>query len=44
MIQAGYWKPAVQMSRNLEKTVLALKSVFSPAQLEELIALLQQSD
>ena len=44
MIRAGYRKPPMKISRALHETAAALKSVFAPKQLEELIALLRQPD
>lgn len=44
MIEAGYRKQPLKISYDLQKTVVILKSTFAPSQLEELIALLRQSD
>jgi len=43
MIEAGYRKQPLKISRDVRETAAALKSVFVPKQLEELITLLRQS-
>ena len=44
MIEAGYRRQPLKISRDVRETAMALKSVFALGQLEDLIALLQQSD